>query len=217
MSQFTAFARSIVDRNIDHLLDFDETEQVSLAVDRLERFHTNTPLMPVSGLVVNMAGFGRAPVHWRSSNDWYMLLSEVAEQVSLPLWDACEWARRQWLFDLEDQRIQDEQDGVLGYECMRDYLDLGVSFCDFDPLLPPTSHNPRQLSDYGEWLISRRALMPFLLDSPWKEEFMDNMRDVSDVSALRTWRDVFDPDLLAVGPAEQAALNKARRGPVVPG
>lgn len=212
---FTEFAAMIVERNRDHLLDYGPDEQVELAVNRLTRFNATTPLTPVPGMVVDLAGFGRASVHFRSEDDYYLLLSEVAAAVGMPVWEACRWARKSWLFDLEEQRYQDEEgDGTLGHECLRGYVEIGVSFVAEDPEARPDGGG-RRMSDYGDWLIARNNLVLFLMDSPWGEEFMSNMRGLSEVSALRVWSDVFDPDLVASGPLEADALRRARQGPAL--
>ncbi len=210
---FHQFAKDIVTRNEQHLCDYGPAEQIARAVEALERFHAHTPLRPARpGHMVDLAGFGSAAVHWYGPNDQYLLISEVGAALGMPAWDTTRWARQQYLYAVEDQRQADEErgDGRLGYELMRDYLDLRLWCVADNPAAAPDAGG-RRYSDYGDWLISSDRLMLFILDSPWGKEFQANMRDLLAHGARKfLGGDLFHTDL-----SEEEARRKARRGPTI--
>ncbi|MFI6510047.1 hypothetical protein ACIBCT_20780 [Streptosporangium sp. NPDC050855] len=230
---FEKFAADIVARNDDHLLDYGPEEQIAKAVEALEKFSKTTPIaLALPGHMIDLAGFGAAPVHFEGTEDRYLLLSEVAEALGVPVWEACDWADKQQLHALQDQRGLDEErgDGRLGWECLRGYCDLNLSFvvhhADDYPGAEPDA-NGKKWDFYGDWLISHDRLLAFIADSPWSKEFMTNMSDlfahgmkkffgddIKDLPAYRadgtpaTAADMFHTDL-----TEEEARQKARRGP----
>lgn len=225
---FELLARSIVAANNERLLDYCADEQIARAVEALEQFAKTTPLTPVNGLIIDLAGFGEAEVHFESTDDRYLLLSEVAEALGMPVWEACDWARQEYLYTVEGQREMDEErgDGKLGYECMRSFLDLRFSFIQDNPEAKPDAQGKRW-SSFGDWLIAHDRLMSLILSSPWSREFMNNTADamahgmqkffgeqLKDLPAYHadgtpaTGVELFRSDL-----TEEEALRKARRGP----
>ncbi|MEV4245244.1 hypothetical protein AB0J63_17740 [Streptosporangium canum] len=227
-SPFNAFATTIVTANEEYLLDEGPDEQVARAVQRLEHFAKTTPLTAVQGMVIDLAGFGEAPIHFTSRDNKYLLLSEVAAQLGMPVWQADDWARLQYGYAVKDQRDHDEErgDGRLGYECMRDYLDLNFYFVQDNPEAKPDAGGHRW-STYSDWLISNDRLPLLLCCSPWGKEYMDNTMDAFAHGMRKVWGDklkdltayradgtpapgveLFHSDL-----TEEDALKKARRGP----
>lgn len=164
-----------------HLLDEDPDEQAERVTAALERFHAHTPLFPVGSqeIHINLFGFGQAQVHYAAFDDdgkateEYLLLSEVAEQLAVPLHKADAWARRDHDDALRAQRERDEERGTLGWECLRDLVDLGLSMIVDDPEATPDAGGERW-SHAGDWLISRDRLLAFMTVSPWSREFIDN-------------------------------------------
>lgn len=236
---FRDFAAGIVARNIDNLLDYGEQEQIDRAVAALERFTRFTHLRPAEpGHMIDLAGFGSAPVHFEGDKNKYLLISEVATALGMPVWEACKWVDKQHLWSLQDQRENDEESGVLGWECLDDYCDLKLWLVTELPGETTKDGRPRHV-DYGDWLISDDRLLSFIADSPWGKEFMSNMSDLfalgmkkfmsggvfSDAPVLRpdgnpalhddgtpmTTNDLFHTDL-----TEEEAREKARRGPNIP-
>lgn len=237
MNDFKQFAAAIVARNDDNLLDSGPEEQVATAVKALERFAVQTPLrLAEPGHMIDLAGFGAAPVHFYGPEDRYLLLSEVATALGMPVWEACEWADKENLYAIQAQRENDEKrgDGRLGWECMRDYCDLHLSFiahhADDYPHCKPDA-NGKKWDFYGDWLISHDRLLAFIGASPWSKELMDNMSDLfahgmkkfftggdlANIPAIRiedgvateaTAADLFHTDL-----TEEEARRKASRGP----
>lgn len=231
-SEFERFAAAIVARNDDNLCDYGPEEQTSRAVEALERFATYTGIKPLGpGHMIDLAGFGEAPVHFEGKTKRYLLLSEVATALGMPVWEACKWAEREHLWALRDQRENDEEggEGTLGWECLDDYCDLRFWFIADNPEAKPDAGGGRH-SDYGDWLISHDRLLAFIGASPWGNELMNNMSDLfshaakkfftGDLGSLPAYRmedgtlteataaDLFHTDL-----TEEEARAKARRGP----
>lgn len=229
---FKTFATAIVARNDSNLCDYGPEEQIAKAVESLEKFAKTTPLKPAEpGHMVDLAGFGAAPVHFEGPEDRYLLISEVAEALGVPVWEACEWAHKEQLGATHDQREMDEErgDGRLGWEVLRGYCDLRFWFvvhhADDYPDCKPDAGG-KKWDFYGDWLISHDRLLAFIADSPWSKEFMSNMSDLfahgakkfftglADLPAYRadgspaTAADMFHSDL-----TEEEARQKARRGP----
>ncbi|MEU3168962.1 hypothetical protein [Streptosporangium sp. NPDC006930] len=234
---FHQFAAAIVARNDDNLLDHGPEEQTARAVEALEKFAKTTPLMPAEpGHMIDLAGFGEAPVHFISADEEYLLLSEVAEALGVPIWEACEWARKQQLDSIQGQREVDEErgDGMLGWECMRAYCDLHLWFVihhadDYPGTKPDAGGKKWDL--YGDWLIARDRLLAFIADSPWSKEFMTNMGDLfahaaqkffggGDLSTLPAMRSDGTPttaaEMFHTELTLEEARHKARRGPNIP-
>lgn len=131
-------------------------------------------------------------------------------------------------FAVQDQRRADEErgDGLLGYEYMRDYVDLNLWFIADDPEAKPDAGG-RRWSAYGDWLIANDRLPLLLACSPWGKEYVDNVFDHFSIGMRKVWGDkladltayradgtpapgvrLFHTDL-----TEEEALRKARRGP----
>ncbi|GAA0347766.1 hypothetical protein NE235_10630 [Actinoallomurus spadix] len=234
---FENFARTIVERNADHLLNDGPDEQTARAVHNLWKFSETTPILPVYGVAVDLAGFGEAPAYFAGAADdgeLYLLLSEVAEQLGMPPWKACAWARQQHLWAIEDQRREDEErgDGRLGYDCLRDLVNLGFDFIADDPEAKPDATG-RRWSSYGDWLIAQGRLPALLSVSPWGREFIDNISDHMSIGMrklagdqlhdVKTYDTDGNPtggtaatDLFHTDLTEAEALRKARRGPAAP-
>ena len=225
---FERLATAIVATNDDHLLDYGPDEQIARAVERLEAFAKTTPLRQVEGHWVDLAGFGDAQIHFEADSDRYLLLSQVAEQLGVPIWKACKWADQEHVWAVQDQRRQDEErgDGKLGYDCLRNFIDLGFSFIQDDPEAKPDA-NGQRWSSYSDWLISHDRLPAFILVSPWGREFMDNTMDHFGHVMRKVWGDKLNDltayhadgspatgvELFASDLTEEEALKKARRGP----
>lgn len=228
---FTSFATALVGANDEDLCEYGPDEQISRAVDALEKFASFTHIKPAtSGHMIDLAGFGSAPVHFENEDNRYLLLSEVATALGMPVWEACTWAEKQHLYAIQVQREHDEErgDGKLGWECLDDYCDLRFWFIADNPDAKPDAGGSRH-SDYGDWLISHDRLLSFIAESPWGSELMTNMSDLfahgakkffgdlKDIPAFRvedgvvteaTGEDLFHTDL-----TEEEARRKARRGP----
>lgn len=238
---FELLAMTIVTREDDRLCNDGPDVQIKRAVEQLERFHRQTPLTPVHDTAIDLAGFGQATVHFASSDEQYLLLSEVAEALGVPVWTACDWARREQLHAVEDQREQDEQrgDGRLGWDCLRAYCDLHLDFVVDNPEARPDGGG-RRWSSYGDWLISTDRIPLFILDSPWSEEFRKNTRGLfahaflksgiadllGDVPTYREvpWDGPMEPTDFTLGERyqriaeeipEDEAIRRARRGPAL--
>jgi len=235
---FEVFAAMLVVRHDDRadrdLLNGGPDEQTETALKRLLRFHATTPLTSVFDKDIDLAGFGRAPVHFESAEDHYLLLSEIAEQLGWPLYKACSLVRLQAGYAIEDQRHADEErgDGRLGYEYMRMWVDLGISLTMDDPEAKPDAGGGKH-SDAGDWLVSHDRLPLLLSYSPWGREFMDNTMPAMGQAMRAIWGDklksvpTYDvdgvptggtafTDLFATDLTEAEALDKARRGPSLP-
>ncbi|MBB4699318.1 hypothetical protein [Sphaerisporangium siamense] len=177
---FEQFAKTIVARVEEDLCDYGPDEQAARVVEALTKFNTHTPITPaLPGEMVDLAGFGQAPVYFYGPEGKYCLLSEVAQALGMPIWEACKWARQQHLHALEDQREMDEErgDGLLGYACLRDYLDLRLWCVAEKSEINPATGQPRHI-DYGDYLLSRDRLLAFIAASPWGKELMSNMSDL---------------------------------------
>ncbi|GGP98364.1 hypothetical protein BKA00_005819 [Actinomadura coerulea] len=241
MIEFRDLALRIVRRNEAHLCNDGADVQTARAVERLERFHRTTPLTPVRDTAVDLAGFGSAPVYFAGGDEQYLLLSEVAEALGVPVWEACRWAREEWLRAVEEQRQADEErgDDRLGWECLRDYCDLHLDFVADDPEAAPDADG-RRWASYGDWLISTDRVPAFILDSPWRAEFLRNCRGLFAHAATKSgladlldgvqtyrqppWDGPAEPTGETLGDRfrrraevidEADAIEQARRGPVL--
>lgn len=151
-------------REGERLLNCGPQEQVDYVASKIQRFDKSTPLTRVKDMEENLDNRGAVPVHFMHGETRYLLLSEIAEAVDWPIQTAVKWATQEAEFALRDQREADEErgDGLLGYDCMRDYIDLGVdSFID-DPEAKPDGGGQRW-SQTGDWLISHRRLEYLLM------------------------------------------------------
>lgn len=243
-------AMEAVHAHLDHLVDGGPAEQIERATAALHRFHERVPLYPVNDRLLDLAGFGSAPLRFATfdddsglATDQYLLLSEVADALGVPLATAHEWARQDHLDAIATQREVDEQrgDGRLGWECMSGLVDLELSLAVDDPEAGPDADGKRW-SCAGDWLISADRIGAFLLASPWREEFLTNARGLlahafvksgladtlGEVPTYRQppWDGPMESDGFTLGDhfrrvAEQIpeddAIERARRGPTVPG
>jgi hypothetical protein len=161
------------------LMDEGPEEQAERVAKSLTKFHATTPLFPIHDRTINLFGFGQAPVHFVAYGDdgnateEYLLLSEVAEALGIPLHKADKWARQDQADALSSQRERDEERGQLGWECLRDLVDLQLWITVDDPEANPDAGGKRW-SHAGDWLISHDRLMAFMTISPWSREFIDN-------------------------------------------
>ncbi len=209
-----SFATALVERHAGRLMDYGPEEQIKNVLAALERFHSFTGIRPVEpGHMIDLAGFGEAPVHFESDDKRYLLVTEVGTALGMPVWESCAWARKQYAWDVEEQRTRDEErgDGRLGWECLDDYCDLRLWCAAEKPPSPETGKVHH--ADYGEWLISHDRLMLLILDSPWSKEFMGNTKDLMAHGMKKFFGmgDLFDTDV----PEDEARRN-ARRGPNIP-
>lgn len=231
-SPFQGFAERLVAKHDDHLLDYGPEEQAERVVKAVERLNGFSPLTPVIGTSIDLAGFGKVPALYTSTTDPYMLLSDISEQLGWFHPRACEWVEKQHGYAVQDQRRLDEErgDGLLGWECMRDYVDLGLSLCVDDPEAKPDAGG-RRWSFSGDWLVSKDRIPALLSASPWGKEYMDNSTDLFRHAARAIFGDklkkspVIGPDGLPTGGnaydlfapelTEDEALQRARRGPAL--
>lgn len=208
---FELFAASIALANDEQLLNDGPVEQTKRAVEALNRFHAHTPLTAVYDRYIDLAGFGQATIHFESTDDSYALLSDIAEQLGVPIWKACKWADQQHLWAIQDQRQTDEErgDGNIGWDCLRYLLDLRFAFTIENPEAEPDARGERW-SHYGEWLIARSKLPQFISVSPWGLEFMNNTWDHMALKLPHLFGAILHTDL-----TEEEAARKAVRGPAV--
>lgn len=215
---FERAMKQIILINDEHLLNYGPEEQLENALKQYDGFVKNTPLEPALKRQ-HLFGFGEVAVRWESENDSYFLLSDAAASLGWPLWKACKWADLQLDFAVREQRQMDEEkgDGVLGYELMRDYVDLRLDFIFDDPEAKPDA-NGRRWSDAGEWLISTDRVMAMMSSCNWGKEFMDNTMDAMAHSFTKTLGANLDPAakaLFASDLTEEEAFRKAVRGPAL--
>jgi hypothetical protein len=171
-----------VNTHREHLANYGPDEQVEQATAALLRFHNRVPLFPQYGETVNLFGFGEAELRFVAydpetnlTGKAYLLLSDVAEALGVPLPRANDWARQDHLDAIRTQREIDEErgDGRLGWECLDDLVDLELNLIIDDPEASP-DHDGRRWSCAGDWLISDDRLLAFMTISPWNKEFLDN-------------------------------------------
>ncbi|GAA4676616.1 hypothetical protein GCM10023347_33650 [Streptomyces chumphonensis] len=233
MSTFHEFAAMVAHRHDPHLLDEGPDEQAARIAQRLAAFHATTPLAPAGDTVIDLAGFGTAPMRFVTADDGgYVLLSDVADALGWALHTAHAWADNEYEYALRDQRHADEArgDGRLGYEYMRGVVDLGVWMSIANPEAKPDGLGKRW-STAGDWLVSRDRLPALLLCSPWGHEFANNtmphwahtMRKVygeelRGVAAYNSEGQVIGnahDDLFRSDLSAEEALRRARRGPAL--
>jgi hypothetical protein len=225
---------SVAERHDEHLMESGPETQGPEAAGLLHRFHRSTPLIPVIGTVVDLAGFGEAPIHFKSADTEYLLLSEVAEALGWPLTKAHAWTELQHSHAVRDQRREDEErdDGRLGWHYVRGYVDLGFFMTMPDPGAKPDAGG-KHWSYAGDWLISKDRLPLLLLSSPWSKEFMDNTLPAFGHAMRETWGDklrdiptvtgdgqptggnAYDDLFTTDGLTRDEALRRARRGPAL--
>lgn len=232
MNTYADFARMVATLHDAYLLDYGPEEQAERAVEALEHFHRTTPMTPVTNLVVDLAGFGEVPLRFASvlEDEHYFLASDLGEQLGWPLHKIDAQLRKEYAFAVTEQRTKDEArgDGRLGWELMRDYLDLGLSLVMDDPEANPDAGG-RRWSHAGDWLISTDRLPLMLSRSPWGKEYVDNtidawchgMQKIHGTNRLTAVDQEGNPlpevRLFHTDLSEDEALRKARRGPSAPG
>jgi hypothetical protein len=166
-----------------HLMEDGPSEQAERVAAALTKYHERRPLFPVrtQGSTYNLYGFGEAPIHFvhydedGKADEQYLVLSELAEALAVPLHQAHEWARRDWADAIQSQREIDEERGQLGWECLEDLVDLGLYLTVADDQANPDADGKRW-SCAGDWLVSDDRLLSFMTISPWCEEFMHNAK-----------------------------------------
>lgn len=178
---FKRFGAALIDAHDNRpgtdLLDYGPEEQAAKVTERLAQFDKRVPLIPVTSTIVQLGGFGAARVRFTSAADNYLVLSEVADAIGWPLQRAIEWAHKDYDQALREQRMLDEQreDGLLGWECMRGVIDLGVWTVIDDPTAKPDAGG-RCYAYGGDWLISHDRVPSLLMDTPMADAFLDRAK-----------------------------------------
>ncbi|RPE44130.1 hypothetical protein EDD90_7360 [Streptomyces sp. Ag109_O5-1] len=233
LSIHTPFAERVVAKHDALLLNEGPEEQTARVVAALERIGAVTTFGPTrAGRVVDLAGFGEAPIVYITKDDDYLLLSDVAEALGWPLHKAHAWAQQQHSWAIEDQRNHDEErgDGRLGWECLLGYIDLRLDLSEDDPEAKPDA-NGQKWSHSGDWLVSQDRLPALLCSSPWGKEFLDNVGDHMGLMFQKVFGDKLKNsptvhadgtptghsawDMFSSDLTEEEALRKARRGPAL--
>lgn len=232
MTDFNTFAAMVAQRHDEHFLDYGLDEQAEHVAKAMRRLNGFSPLTPVIGTDIDLAGFAKVPARYASTTDVYLLLSDISEQLGWFQPRAYDWADKGSAWATQDQRRIDEErgDGRLGWECMRDYIDLGLNLCVDDPEAKPDAGGHRW-SVSGDWLISTDRIPDLLSSSPWGKEYMDNSMDAFRHAAREIFGDklrqspVYGPDGQLTGGSafdlfepelsKDEALRKARRGPAL--
>ncbi|WP_420034670.1 hypothetical protein ACN2WE_21320 [Streptomyces sp. cg28] len=233
LSVHALFAERLVAKHDDLLLDYGPEEQKARVIAAIERVSATTQFAPIPpGNVVDLAGFGEAPVSYVTADDSYLLLSDIAEALGWPLHKADAWARQEYSYAIRDQRDCDERrgDGRLGWECLMGYIDLDLLLIQDDPEAKP-DRGGRQWSHSGDWLISQDRVPALLCSSPWGKEFLDNVGDHMGLMFQKVWGDKLKDsptvhadgtptgrsawDMFSTDLTEEEALRKARRGPAL--
>ena len=211
-------AREFLARPDVTLVDYSEEEQLTLVAERTRRIMVNTPLWPVCDKKVDIAGFGTADVVLKGKEDEYIVLSPAAATLGMSHQRARAWAEQEIIEAIRDQREMDEEneDGHIGYECLRGCFDLGLSTIVDDPEAKPDADG-RRWSLTGEFLISTDRLIPLILESDWREEFWGNARDLmrhafQDSFGATSLGEFLKPEL-----SKDEAIRQARRGPALGG
>lgn len=176
MSQFRAFAEQVVAENDDFLLDYSPGEQVDRAVAALEKLNARRPLRPLVR-EVNAFGFGTALTCFVTGDaepdETYLRLTPMARAIGIEPAKTAKIAEDRIGWAIRDQRENDEKSGVLGWECLNDWIDLNLSLVLDDPDAKPDAGGHRW--SYGsEWLMTLDRLMDLVGSSPWSREFMNN-------------------------------------------
>lgn len=211
-------ARQFMARPDVSTLDYDEDDQVKHVLENLAKFTETTPLWPVEGRMVNLSGYGRTPIVAKAAkgDDEYVSLAATADALGWPHHLAYAWAEKQRDHTIRDQRECDEErgDGRLGWECLRDYFDLGLWLTVDDPAAKPDAGGSRW-SYTGEFLVSTDRLVVMLMDSPWGKEFMDGAQDLM----RHAFKDTFGGGQAMPGMEPELSLDeairKAKRGPAL--
>jgi len=163
------------------LMDEGPDEQAERVVTRLLRLHEHRPLWPIHDPthMINLWGFGGVQVHYVVFGDdgnaeyRYVLLSELAEALGVHPAKADRWLQMELNQSLQAQREKDEERGELGWECVFDVVDLGLSLIADDPEAKPDAGGLRW-SHASDALVEADRLLSFMTVSPWQEEFMKN-------------------------------------------
>jgi hypothetical protein len=235
LSVHTLFAERVVAKHDALLINDGPEEQTARAVIALERIGAVKPLAPLpAGTVIDLAGFGEAPIVYVTEDDSYLLLSDVAEALGWPLYKAHAWAQQEYGWAVQDQRDTDEErgDGRIGWECLFDYIDLRLDLFEPDPEHPERDADGiRRIKSAGDWLISQDRLPALLCSSPWGKEFLNNVGDHMGLMFQKVFGDKLKNsptvhadgsptggtawDMFSSDLTEEEALRKARRGPAL--
>jgi hypothetical protein len=168
--------------------------------------------------MVDLAGFGKTAIVAQAAkgDDEYVSLGATADALGWPHHLAYAWAEKQRDQAIKDQREHDEErgDGRLGWECLRDYFDLGLWLIGDDPAAKPDAGGSRW-SYTGEFLVSTDRLIVLLMDSPWGKEFMNGAQDLM----RHAFKDTFGKGHAMPGMEPELSLDeairKAKRGPTL--
>lgn len=176
MSHFRAFAEQVVNAHDEHLLDYGPDEQVHLVITALENLNTRAPLRPHCE-TVNAFGFGTAPTCFATGaggpREIYLQFLPLAEAIGFTPEKAQKLAQTRRSWQVQDQRTRDEETGVLGWDLMNDWVDLGMSLIIDSPDANPDTTG-RRWTYASEWLVTLDRLPDLVLSSPWGKEFADN-------------------------------------------
>jgi hypothetical protein len=215
---FEVLIARLLEANDEILLNEGPEEQLAEALKRFDKFTAHTPLEPCFGSI-NLFGFGQVSTRFRSNEDEYFFLSEAAESMGWSPTRAFAWADSEVDFVTREQRWADEErgDGLLGWDGMRDYFNLGLEFIHDDPEAKPDADD-RRWGHGGEFLISTDRIMAMLSSSNWGKEFMDNSMDALGYAFKATLGASLDPAAKALFSSdltEEEAFRKAIRGPAL--
>lgn len=215
---FERIMTQILNVNDEFLTNYGPEEQLANALKRYDAFVAKTPLEPCLKRQ-HLFGFGEVAVRWESEEDSYFLLSEAAASLGWFLPKACAWADKEYDFAVSEQREMDEEkgEGLLGYELMRDYINLRIDYTLDDPEANPDAGG-RRWSMASEWLISTDRILAMMSSCNWGKEFMDNSMDAMAHAFTKTLGANMDPAakaLFASDLTEEEAFAKAVRGPAL--
>lgn len=176
MSQFRAFAEQLVAEHDEHLLDYGPEEQTDKVVATLEKLNSRAPLRPHRE-TVNAFGFGTAQTCFATGDggphEIYLRFLPLADAIGFTPDKAQKLAEMRRSWQVQDQRTRDEETGVLGWDLMNDWVDLGMSLLIDSPDAKPDSAG-RRWTYASEWLVTLDRLPDLVLSSPWGKEFADN-------------------------------------------
>lgn len=247
MSQFQTFAERVVADYDENLLDYGPEEQVERVVAALTKFDARRPLRPYVE-TANAFGFGTTQTCFITgegeASDIYMRLLPLASALGIRPGVADKLAEQRYLWNVRDQREEDEKTGILGWECLNDWVNLDLNLVIDDPEEKPDAGG-RRYAWVSDWLVSVDRIPELVLLSPWGKEFMENatpmfayafkasglaakahevgsiVKQVDDDGAVawvpsgRTLADALDED--RAGLSETEARDQAFRGPSLGG
>lgn len=161
--------------------------KIDAEVEKIRRRNALAIPSAGSGTLIDLFGYGKvrevlSPPSRAAAEDGvhgFFWGHDAAEALG---WDTAEfikWCQRERAWELDDQRREDEESGVVGWGCLN-IFPLGVEVWQGEG--DSRDHHVNGMMSgpimryWGDlWLVSTSKILPMMSSSPWSREWMDSV------------------------------------------